>query len=76
MLKDEYPQIKDIVIMSSDLMGNFGISYNVGVGINYGDLMKMSDEDQRLLKTKIRNLSKYLLGEKESLESSFFYDPN
>jgi hypothetical protein len=77
MLKDEYPQIKDIVVNSSELMGgDLGTSYNVGLGINYGDLMKMSDEDERLLKTKVRNLSKYLLGKKESLESSFFYDPN
>jgi hypothetical protein len=28
------------------------------------------------LKTEVRNLSKYVLGKKESLESSFFYDPN
>ena len=77
MLKDEYPQIKDIVVNSSELMGGvLGTSYNVGFGINYGDLTKMSDEDERLLKTKVRNLSKYLLGKKESLESSFFYDPN
>lgn len=76
MLKDEYPQIKDVVVNSSNLMGGLGTSYNVGVGINYGDLMKMSDEDEKLLKSKIRNLSKYVLGKNESLESSFFYDPN
>jgi hypothetical protein len=76
MLKDEYPQIKDIVVYSSELMGELGTSYKVGIGINYGDLLKMNDEDQKLLKVKIRNLSKYVLGKKESLESSFFYDPN
>ena len=76
MLKDEYPQIKDIVVHSSELMGDIGTSYNVGIGINYRDLLKMNDEDERLLKTKVRNLSKYVLGKKESLESSFFYDPN
>jgi hypothetical protein len=76
MLKDEYPQIKDIIVNSSELMGDLGASYNVGLGINYRDLMKMNDNDERLLKTKVRNLSKYLLGKKESLESAFFYDPN
>ena len=76
MLKDEYPQIKDIVVHSSELMGDIGTLYNVGIGINYRDLLKMNDEDERLLKTKVRNLSKYVLGKKESLESSFFYDPN
>jgi hypothetical protein len=76
MLKDEYPQIKDIIVNSSELMGDLGTSYNVGLGINYRDLMKMNDNDERLLKTKVRNLSKYLLGKKESLESAFFYDPN
>ena len=76
MLKDEYPQIKDIVVHTSELMGDLGTSYNVGIGINFEDLLKMNDEDERLLKTKVRNLSKYVLGKKESLESSFFYDPN
>ena len=75
MLKDEYPQIKDIVVYSSEI-GNLGTSYSVGIGINYRDLLKMSDEEERLLKTEVRNLSKYVLGKKESLESSFFYDPN
>jgi hypothetical protein len=74
MLKDEYPQIKDIVIETSDLGGS--IVYRVGIGINYKDLLKMNDEDERLLKDEVKNLSKYVLGKKEYLESSFFYDPN
>jgi hypothetical protein len=74
MLKDEYPQIKDIVIETSDLGGS--IAYRVGIGINYKDLLKMNDEDERLLKDEVKNLSKYVLGKKEYLESSFFYDPN
>jgi len=74
MLKDEYPQIKDIVIETSDL--GVSIAYRVGIGINYGDLLKMNDEDERLLKDEVKNLSKYVLGKKEYLESSFFYDPN
>jgi hypothetical protein len=53
MLKDEYPQIKDIVVYPSKLMGDLGTSYQVGIGINYGDLLKMNDEDQKLLKVKI-----------------------
>lgn len=75
VLKDKYPQIKDIIVNSSELMSGLGTIYQVGIGIKYSDLLELNDEDERLLKTEVRNLSKYVLGKKESLESSFFYDP-
>lgn len=73
MLKEEYPQIQDIVIETSDL-GDF-IVYRVGVGIKYDDLLKLDKSDENILKDKVKDLSKYVLGKKESLESTFFYDP-
>ena len=73
MLKDEYPRIKDIVIQTSDL-GDL-IVYRVGIGMKYEDLLKLNKSDEDILKDKIKNLSKYVLGKNEHLESSFFYDP-
>lgn len=73
MLKDEYPRIKDIVIQTSDL-GDL-IVYRVGIGLEYKDLLKLNKGDENILKDKIKNLSKYVLGKNEHLESSFFYDP-
>jgi hypothetical protein len=73
MLKDEYPQIKDIVIEKSDLGGL--IVYRVGIGLRYNDLLKITKDDEHIMKSKIKNLSKYLLGKNEFLESIFFYDP-
>ena len=73
MLKDEYPQIKDIVIETSDL-GDLTV-YRVGIGLEYKDLLKLNKGDENILKDKIKNLSKYVLGKNEHLESSFFYDP-
>jgi len=73
MLKDEYPQIKDIVIEPSDL-GDF-IVYRVGIGMKYNDLLNLNKTDENILKDKIKNLSKYVLGKNEHLDGSFFYDP-
>jgi hypothetical protein len=73
MLKDEYPQIKDIVIEKSDL-GDF-ILYRVGIGMKYKDLLNLNKSDEEILKNKIKNLSKYVLGKNELLDGSFFYDP-
>ena len=73
MLKDEYPQIKDIVIEPSDL-GDF-ITYRVGIGIKYEDLLNFNKSDLEILNDKIKNLSKYMLGKNEWLEQTFFYDP-
>ena len=47
MLKDEYPQIKDIVIETSDL-GDF-IIYRVGIGMKYDDLLKLNKNDENIL---------------------------
>jgi len=75
MLKDEYPQIKDIVVYSSDFMG-VRTTYSVGLGIKYNDLLKMDEDVQDSLKKKIKHLSKYVLGKNEYLQNIFFYDPN
>lgn len=75
MLKEEYPQIQDIVVYSNELMGNLGTNYNVGLGIKYDDLLELGNERIDILKDKVKHLSKYVLGKKESLESTFFYDP-
>jgi hypothetical protein len=74
MLKDEYPQIKDIVIEPSDL-GDF-ITYRVGIGMKYKDLLNLNESDLKILNDKIKNLSKYLLGKNEWLEQTFLYDPS
>lgn len=73
MLKDEYPQIKDIEVQTSDL--DDLILYRVGIGIKYNDLLKLNKSDENELKDKIKSLSKYVLGRNEFLESSFFYEP-
>jgi hypothetical protein len=73
MLKDEYPQIKDIVIETSDL-GDL-IVYRVGIGMKYDDLLKLDKSDENILKVKIKDLSKYILGKNEFLETAFFYNP-
>jgi hypothetical protein len=73
MLKDEYPQIKDIVIEKSDLGGL--IVYRVGIGLTYNDLLKITKDNEEILKSKIKSLSRYLLDKNEFLESVFFYDP-
>jgi hypothetical protein len=75
MLKDEYPQIKDIVVSSTDLMGS-GTTYRVGLGIKYDDLLELNNEQIEILKNKVKHLSKYLLGKNEYFEQTFFYDPN
>jgi hypothetical protein len=75
MLKDEYPQIKDIVVYSTDLMGT-GTTYRVGLGIKYNDLFELGDERLDILKDEVKYLSKYLLGKNEYFEQTFFYDPN
>ena len=74
MLKDEYPQIKDIVVEPSDL-GDF-ITYRVGIGMKYKDLLNFNKSDLEILNDKIKNLSKYMLGKNEWLEQTFVYDPN
>jgi hypothetical protein len=73
MLKEEYPQIKDVVISTSDL-GDL-IVYRVGIGLKYNDLLKITKDNEEILKSKIKSLSKYVIGKNEFLESIFFYDP-
>lgn len=73
MLKDEYPQILDIVVYSTDLMGGM-ITYRVGLGIKYADLLEMDVYEDDKLKEKVKNLSKYVLG-RTTLENVFYFDP-
>jgi hypothetical protein len=71
MLKDEYPQIKDIHISSTDL--GYTTLYQVGIGIKYDDLPETREENQ--LKSRVVNLSKYILDNRGMIEKTYFYDP-
>jgi hypothetical protein len=71
MLKDEYPEIKGIVISSTD-MGHV-ILYRVGVGLKYDDL-PANDDDR--LKNRVKELSKYVLDKSGLIDNVYYYDPN
>lgn len=72
MLKDEYPEIKDIYISSRD-MGHT-ILYGVGIGLEYGNLPETKEEEKQL-KSRVKDLSKYILDNTGMVEQIFFYDP-
>jgi len=71
MLKDEYPEIKGIVISSTD-MGHV-ILYRVGIGLKYDDL-PANDDDR--LKNRVKQLSKYVLDKSSLIDNVYYYDPN
>lgn len=71
MLKDEYPEIKGIVISSTD-MGHV-ILYRVGIGLKYDDL-PANDDDR--LKNRVKELSKYVLDKNGLIDNVYYYDPN
>ena len=71
MLKDEYPEIKGIVISSTD-MGHV-ILYRVGIGLKYDDL-PANDDDR--LKNRVKELSKYVLDKGSLIDNVYYYDPN
>lgn len=71
MLKDEYPEIKGIVISSTD-MGHV-IQYSIGIGLMYDDL-PANDDDR--LKNRIKELSKYVLNNNSRISNVYYYDPN
>jgi len=73
MLKDEYPQIKDIYISSTDM--GYVILYGVGIGLEYGNLPETKEEENKL-KSRVKELSKYILDNTGTVENIFFYDPN
>ena len=73
MLKDEYPEIKGIVISSTDV--GHGILYRVGIGLKYDDLPK-NDFESNEIKNRVKDLSKYILDNRGMIEQTFFYDPN
>jgi hypothetical protein len=73
MLKDEYPEIKDINISSTDM--GYVILYRVGIGIEYGKLPETKEEENQL-RTRVKELSKYILDNRGMIEQIFFYDPN
>lgn len=72
MLKDEYPQIKDIYISSTDM--GYVILYGVGIGLEYGNLPE-TKEGENKLKSRVKELSKYILDKTGIVENIFFYDP-
>jgi hypothetical protein len=71
MLKDEYPKIKDIRISSTDM--GYAILYRVGIGLEYGDLPELKEDIQ--LKSRVKELSKYILDNRCMIEQTFYYDP-
>jgi hypothetical protein len=71
MLKDEYPQIKGIIISSTDM--GFVISYRIGIGLMYDDL-PANDDDR--LKKRVKELSKYVLDKNGTITNVYYYDPN
>jgi hypothetical protein len=71
ILKGEYPEIKGIVISSTDM--GFVITYRVGIGLMYDDL-PANDDDR--LKNRVKELSKYVLDKNGLLENVYYYDPN
>ena len=71
MLKEEYPEIKDIHISSTD-MGQV-IQYSIGIGLMYDDL-PANDDDR--LKNRVKELSKYVLNNNGLLSNVYYYDPN
>ena len=71
ILKDEYPEIKGIVISSTD-MGHV-ILYRVGIGLKYDDL-PANDDDR--LKNRVKQLSKYVLDKSGLIDNVYYYDPN
>jgi hypothetical protein len=73
MLKDEYPKIKDIHISSTDM--GYVILYRVGIGLEYGNLPETKEEENKL-KSRVKELSKYILDNRGMIEQIFFYDPN
>jgi hypothetical protein len=72
MLEEEYPEIKDIHISSTD-MGHV-ILYRVGIGLEYGNLPETKEEEKQL-KSRVKDLSKYILDNTGMVEQIFFYDP-
>jgi hypothetical protein len=72
MLKDEYPEIKDVHISSTDM--GYVILYRVGIGLKYGNLPETKEEENQL-KSRVKDLSKYILDNRGMIEQTFFYDP-
>jgi len=72
MLKDEYPEIKDVHISSTDM--GYVILYRVGIGLKYGNLPETKEEENQL-KSRVKDLSKYILDNTGMVEQTFFYDP-
>lgn len=73
MLKNEYPEIKDIHISSTDMA--YVILYQVGIGLEYDNLPKTKEEENQL-KSRVKDLSKYILDNRGMIEQIFFYNPN
>jgi hypothetical protein len=72
MLKDEYPEIKDIHISSTDM--GYVILYQVGIGLEYDNLPE-TKEGEHKIKSRVKELSKYIMDDTGMIEQTFFYDP-
>jgi hypothetical protein len=72
ILKDEYPEIKDVHISSTDM--GYVILYRVGIGLKYDNLPK-NDFESNKIKNRVKELSKYILDNRGMIEQTFFYDP-
>jgi hypothetical protein len=69
MLKEEYPTIKDVKVVSYSDNGKY--YYTIFLGINYDDLMDLDDVE---LKLKVRDLFK-LVYPHDTLHNTSFYNP-
>jgi hypothetical protein len=69
MLKEEYPAIKDIKVLSYSDNGKY--YYTIFLGIKYDDRMNLDDVE---LKLKVRNLFK-LVYPHDTLHNTGFYNP-
>jgi hypothetical protein len=50
------------------------ILYRVGIGLEYGNLPETKEEEKQL-KSRVKDLSKYILDNTGMVEQIFFYDP-
>jgi hypothetical protein len=49
------------------------ILYRVGIGLEYADLPELKEDIQ--LKSRVKELSKYILDNTGMIEQTFYYDP-
>lgn len=70
MVGEEYPDVKDVKIVSYDNEGKY--YYTIFLGIKYGDLMNYDDTE---LKKRTRELFNYVYPH-DTLHNVSFFDPD